>query len=419
MSRSGAARVRAFAFHISVALAALSGASTVSADLRFSGRIDLRAVSASSGEPWAKGGPSTQRYASGPDFRLAHGVLAVDWQSEAKPLGARLVLHAADDRSGVVDATELFLRWKPLPDGPWRSSVRAGAFFPEISRESGGLGWTPTRGLSTSAGNAWIGEELRTIGVEATWSRVGRFVDSPHDWLASAALFSGNDTAGALLAWRGWTVGDRLTGLRERLALPPLPTFEAGGVIAEQVPWTNPFREIDGRVGAYVLLGHEHAEGWRSRLWLYDNFADPSILKSGQYAWHTRFAHGWTERRWAGGTSLALQAMAGTTAMGPRRQLVVDNGYRAMSLHLDRAAGTWRWGARLEWFDVGDRDAIADDPNEESGRAAALHLTRAFGDWEAVLEASRVDSTRQARPLVGGAARRIDGSVSIALRRDL
>jgi hypothetical protein len=171
MNRSRAVRVRAFVLNTSLSLASISGASTALADLPYSGRIDLRAVSASGGEPWAEGGPSTQRYASGRDLRLAHSVLVVDWQSEAKPLDARLVLHAADDRPGVVDATELLLRWKPLPDGPWRSSVRTGAFFPEISRESGGLGWTPTRGLSTSAGNAWIGEELRTIGVEATWSR--------------------------------------------------------------------------------------------------------------------------------------------------------------------------------------------------------------------------------------------------------
>lgn len=167
-----------------------------------------------------------------------------------------------------------------------------------------------------------------------------------------------------------------------------------------------------------MLLGHAHTEGWRSRLWLYDNFADPSIVKSGQYSWHTRFAQAWIERRWASGTTLALQSMWGTTAMGPRRQLVVDNGYRAMSLHLDRAAGTWRWGVRLEWFDVSDRDATADGPNAESGRAAVLHLTRPLGAWESVFEASRVDSSREARTLLDRDRRRIDGSVSIALRRD-
>lgn len=393
-------------------------ASSASADTRLSGRIDLRAVSASAGEPWAEGGPGKQRYASGRDLQLSHGVLVIDWQHDARPLDARLVLHAADDRPGVVDATEVFLRWRPVPEGPWRTSLRAGAFFPEISRESSGLGWTPTHGLSTSASNAWIGEELRTIGIEASWSRAGRFADSPHDWLLSTALFGGNDTTGALLAWRGWTVGDRLTGLRERIALPALPAFEATGGVAEQVPWTNPFREIDGRVGAYVLLGHAHAEGWRSRLWLYDNFADPSILKSGQYSWHTRFAQGWIERRWAGGTTLALQSMWGTTAMGPRRQLVVDNGYRATSLHVEHEMEHWRWGARLEWFDVSDRDATADDPNAESGRAAVLHLTRPWGTWESVFEASRVDSSREARMLLDRDRRRIDGSVSIALRRD-
>lgn len=54
--------------------------------------------------------------------------------------------------------------------------------------ESTGLGWTPSAGLSTSAGNAWIGEELRTLCIEATWSRPGRFLGSAHDWQVSAAL---------------------------------------------------------------------------------------------------------------------------------------------------------------------------------------------------------------------------------------
>jgi len=397
---------------------AFATATAASANVRLSGRIELRAASTSGGEPWAEGGPVKQRDGSGRDLRLAHGVLAIDWQDDEHPLDARLLVHAADDRSGVVDATEAYLRWRPVPDSAWRTSLRAGAFFPEISRESGGLGWTPSLGLSTSAGNAWIGEELRTIGVEARWERAGRFIDSPNDWQISAALFTGNDTAGALLAWRGWAVGDRLTGLRERIELPALPAFQTGGGIADQVPWTNPFREIDGRVGAYLLLGHAHVDGWRSRLWLYDNFGDPSVLRSGQYAWRTRFAHGWVERRWANGTSIALQSLWGSTAMGPRRRLVVDNGYGALSLHVDHAIEHWRWGTRLEWFDVADRDATADDPNAESGRALTLHVTRTVGTWAWVIEAKRIDSRRDARALLGLERRRSDDSVSVAVRRD-
>jgi hypothetical protein len=41
-----------------------------------------------------------------------------------------------------------------------------------------------------------------------------------------------------------------------------------------------------------------------------------------------------------------------------------------------------------------------------------------LGAWESVFEASRVDSSREARTLLDRARRRIDGSVSIALRRD-
>ena len=390
------------------------------AEVRVAGRIDLRAVASSDGMPWPEGGPAKLRYASGRDLRLAHGVLSLGWQSDEHPFDAVIVLNAADDRSGVIDVTEASLRWRPVPEGPWRSSLRFGAFFPEVSLESTGLGWTPSAGLSTSAGNAWIGEELRTIGIEATWSRPGRLVGSAHDWQVSSAVFAGNDTAGALLAWRGWTVGDRLTGLRERITLPSLPTFEPDGGIPDQVPWTDPFREIDGRPGAYLLIGHAHADGWRSRLWLYDNFGDPSVLKSGQYAWRTRFVQGWVERRWSNGWALAVQATTGTTIMGPRASLAVDNEYSAASLHLSRSTDGFDWGLRAETFDVRDRDGTADDPNDERGSALTLHASRAIGPpgWTVVAEASRITSDRPARRLLGLGERRDETSLSVALRHD-
>jgi hypothetical protein len=407
-----------------IVLCALAAIAAIAADgadaeVRVAGRIDLRSVATRDGLAWPEGGPAKLRYASGRDLRLAHGVLLLGWQSDAHPLDAAIVLHAADDRSGVVDVTEASLRWRPVPAGAWRSSLRVGAFFPEVSLESSGLGWTPSASLSTSADNAWIGEELRTLGIEATWSRPGRFIGSAHDWQVSAGLFTGNDTAGALLAWRGWTVGDRLSGLRERIALPALPTFEPDGGIPEQVPWTNPFREIDGRPGAYVLLGHAHASGWRSRLWLYDNFGDPSILKSGQYSWRTRFVHGWVERRWSNGWALAFEAMTGSTQMGPRAMLAVDNDYATSSLHLSRSALGLAWGLRAERFDVRDRDGTADDPNDERGSGLTLHASRALAQtgWTLIAEASRVNSERPARRLLGLHERRDETALSIALRR--
>jgi len=403
-----------------LAASAAIAADGANAEVRVAGRIDLRAVATRDGLAWPEGGPAKLRYASGRDFRLAHGVLLLGWQSDAHPLDAEILLHAADDRSGVVDVTEASLRWRPVPEGAWRSSLRFGAFFPDVSLESTGLGWTPSAGLSTSAGNAWIGEELRTLGIEATWSRPGRFIGSAHDWQVSAALFTGNDTAGALLAWRGWTVGDRLTGLRERIALPALPTFAPGGGIPAQVAWTHPFREIDGRPGAYVLLGHAHASGWRSRLWLYDNFGDPSILKSGQYSWRTRFVHGWVERRWSNGWALAFEAMTGSTQMGPRARLAVDNDYTTTSLHLSRSALGLTWGLRAERFDVRDRDGTADDPNDERGRGLTLHASRALAQsgWALIAEANQVVSERSARRLLGLPEHRDETALSLALRRD-
>ncbi len=46
--------------------------------------------------------------------------------------------------------------------------MKSGAFFPTISLENDDLGWASPYTLTPSAINSWIGDELRSIGSEAT-----------------------------------------------------------------------------------------------------------------------------------------------------------------------------------------------------------------------------------------------------------
>ena len=93
-----------------------------------------------------------------------------------------------------------------------------GAFFPPISLENDGIGWTSRWTLTPSAINSWVGEELRTIGAELRVEHRG----DAGTFSAQAALFGRNDPAGELLAARGWSMGDLTSGLGAVLRNPCL-----------------------------------------------------------------------------------------------------------------------------------------------------------------------------------------------------
>jgi hypothetical protein len=83
--------------------------------------------------------------------------------------------------------------------------VRAGAFFLPTSRENVDELWENAYAISSSALNSWFGEELRPIGLDASWQRGGAAI--------GATVFRGNDTFGALPLAPGWSLNDRWTVL--------------------------------------------------------------------------------------------------------------------------------------------------------------------------------------------------------------
>lgn len=79
-----------------------------------------------------------------------------------------------------------------------------GGFYPQLSLENPDMGWLSAYNYTNSAINSWVGEELRTLGVEATIKRPARNFNSAHSFSLVGATFKGNDPAGTLLAWRGF-----------------------------------------------------------------------------------------------------------------------------------------------------------------------------------------------------------------------
>jgi hypothetical protein len=386
------------------------------------GLLDLRLTATDSERSWVAAGLDKTRFdRNASALRLAQAFLRIDGDM-APAVSASAVISVNDDRPGLLDVNEAWVAWNPVPTSPWKTRVRAGAFFPVTSLEVGydNIGWTPEHTVSSSAINSWLGEELRTLGVEFNINRNGRLAGSPHDFGMTGALIFGNDPLGTLLAWRGWSVGDRITGLHESLPLADLPVFRAGGGLPDQTRSINVFREVDGHPGFYVGANYAYNGTAKTRFELaamhYDNQGDPLVIRSGQYSWRTRFNHLSLRLQGMGQWEFSAQWLGGSTLMGLS---AVNLDYSAAYLLAVHPLGPGNVAIRVDQFNARERpeDAIRTDANSENGRALALAYHWRIGPSVAlVTEALLVDSDRAARNALGLPSNRLERSATAALR---
>ncbi len=369
-------------------------------DLDIHGLLDARLVHGDSDRGWLDGGLDKQRF-DRDDNGLRLGQAVLEGHFTAGTVDGKLWLNGDEDRREGVGVGEAWVRWRPIPESAWRWQAKAGLYFPELSLENGGQGWTSEYLISSSAINTWVGEELRALGGELTLRYQGALAGSPQDWQVTAGVFSHNDPAGGMLAWRGWTVGDRVTTADETVRYPDLPIFRPGGYWDGQAPAMEAFREIDHRKGYYAGTAWRWLDRFTLTLMRYDNRGDPEAYAAGQWAWDTSFNHAGLAWRQDGYTVLA-QAMSGRTIMGyvPFHDLVAD--FRSWYVLASRQYGPHRFSLRYDRFWVTDRDGKAGDPNGEYGKALAAGWNWTFRrDMDAGLEWLRQDSDREARALVG------------------
>jgi hypothetical protein len=311
-----------------------------------------------------------------------------------------------------LDVGEAYLKLKAPPSAAGKLAARVGVFYPPISLEHEGLGWTTPNGLSGSALNTWVGEELKVTGAEASLTR--EF--GAHEVTATGALFGWADTAGTLLTFRGWALDEVRGGVRTDFQLPPLSVF-AGGF---QAPETYPFRELDRRGGYYLRLE------WRPpapvslhALW-FDNGGDRTSVDSElQWAWKTTFAEAGVAWQADETTRVLAQAMRGTTVMGypmPTERWF-DAGFWAAYVAIQRTVGDDVLSGRLDGFGVDDRSFVALDNNDEAGWAATAAWRHRLGRHaDLIVEAKHIDSRRPSRSLAGEAPRQGESLLQTALR---
>ena len=253
------------------------------ADSPFSyrGILELQLSHADSLPSWLNDNSGKFRFAEEDNDRINIGTTGIDWQyqlTHTAQFKGSVIYNADPDHE--LSFTELYWRYRPIPNSQWRADYRVGSFYAPLSLENRGPLWTSSYNISPSVINSWIGEELRTLGVQGRWTLQGKHRGSPNDFTITSALFAANDTTGALLAWRGWVKSDRQTGIGQSLPLQSLPTFNEGNVFDQQHQETYPFREIDHRLGFYVGTEWKHRKKLRLSLLYYDNQADSTVSRS-------------------------------------------------------------------------------------------------------------------------------------------
>ncbi|QFU22211.1 hypothetical protein FM038_008620 [Shewanella eurypsychrophilus] len=371
----------------------------LAAEHKLAGIIDVRASYTNGITSYVDGGLGKFRFNPDGQVSLAQAGVSytVDWDN---PLSAHVVANAYWD--GVEDnigITEAYLKYKGLPwDNGLRLGGKLGIIYPEISMENIATAWSSPYTLTYSGINSWLGEEVRHIGAQISVDYLGKFHDSRHDFTLSGEFFKNNDTTGAMLAWHGWTSSSRQTLWQETLPLSDLPSLD-GGELGSQAKESDPFLELDDRIGYHVKTQWRMQGLGRLEVGYYDNDADTRVVIEGQYAWLTQFVHIGTKWRLPYNIELIAQYMKGDTLMkSPDGRNIVDNGYDSAFILLSHRWQKHRLSARFEDFSVTDNDLTFDDDNSEEGQAMTVSYSYQLKKgWFVQAEYNRIDSLRPAR----------------------
>ncbi|MDU0355823.1 hypothetical protein RS130_19765 [Paraglaciecola aquimarina] len=261
------------------------------------------------------------------------------------------------------------LAYKPLSNSTVRWRARAGFFYPKMSLENVDTGWLSPFTYTQSAINSWIGEELRTAGLELTVFSPGRVRRSAWSWEVHGAVFKANDPLGTVISWRGFALHDRQSLNNDKVQFAPYPSV----VEEDQVfhpSYVEPFHELDGHMGFYLGAHLDYYKQTNLRYYYYDNQADPLAVSNERlYGWRTKFHSLAVQHKFNSSTRLIGQWLTGSSAMGPRVTYV---NFDAAYLMLSHKIKKHRLSVRYDHFKVRENDAMPADKNNSDGKAITM-----------------------------------------------
>lgn len=340
---------------------------------RFKANINVVANYQDSGTNWLDGGLG--RYGFGEQkydpSMLGEYNLAYRYRpSRAFQISTHLQaqISSSDSSARQLGLVELEARYRHDIDFNQQFSVKLGQFFLPTSMENIDRFWESPYTISFSSLNSWIGEEFRPIGLDASYRY---HFDEGSLLSVSGTVFGGNDSMGALLAFRGWSYGRQRSVLGDTLALPDLNSLQDGQMFAGQRDdGTKPFgRDLDGRPG-YALRSSLALENLNLKLSWVDNRGDTTLLHA-EYAWKTRFALAGLAWRVNDDLEFLSEASVGSSEMGAGPGVDIDfySFYQMLSYQI----ADYRLSYRYDQFGIDDKDLV-DQENNEFGRSQTLAL---------------------------------------------
>lgn len=346
--------------------------------------LDARAVESDGRQSFLDRGQGKLRYDDSDDgLHLGRFRAAVN-----QPLGEVFAAHVeasswGDEDKNPIDLTEAYLEYRPYPRAGLRSRVRLGAFYPPMSLENRAVGWETPYTITPSAISSWIGEEIRTIGLEGQVDWLGTRTGHVFDLQLTGALFGWNDPAGTMIAQHGFAFSDRQTTLFGR----------AGEPRSDQFAKNELFHEIDNRVGYYVGAQGRYLDRLVLNGLHYDNRADPMAYKASirDFAWETKFDALALRAETGNGWTVIAQWLSGATYIAPGGHWL-EWEFESRSALLAKRHGPHMLAARYDDFDV------QSDFGGEDGHAVTVCYSFEQDErWRFALEWIRVTSDVDAR----------------------
>ncbi len=383
--------------------------------------VDIKFTDASGHPSWTNGSAGKLLFDTDNDG-LSLGYSFADISTRlTDTLDAHIVAELIDDDMGaVVDLTEAYLEWRPLTQSATRYRVKLGAFYPRISLENTDPGWRSPYSINPSAINTWVGEELRTVGAEVSVSRRAlALLGGAHTFSLQAAVFYGNDPAGGLLSWKGWSVHNRQTRFGDEVPLPPVPLIQPGNWWDGQDPFITPLLEIDNRSGYYLNGEWRIGNRFLLRAMHYNNRGDPEGYKNRQFGWRTDFDHVGLKLTLPGDVGLSAQWMNGATVWGWVTNGVhsVDLGFESHYLLLTKTHERHRVTVRYDHFEVSDNDQNPLDDNSENGHAWTFaYQFQSSARVQLAAEWLEIFTNRPAWAYFGLAERKTERQLQLSLR---
>jgi hypothetical protein len=351
--------------------------------------LDVRGVDSNGRNTFLDGGLGKLRYDED-DSGLQLGRLRA---AITQPLGDLFSAHAevsswGDNDKNPLDFTEAFVEYRPYPRAGFRSRVKLGAFYPPMSLENRAQGWETPYTITPSAIGSWIGEEIRTVGLEGQVDWLGTRTGHAFDLQATGAIFGWNDPAGVMLAKHGFAFHDRQSTLFGRV----------GQRGATATPDRELFHEIDHRPGFYAGAQARYLDRAVLNVLHYDNRADSTAYSASidDFAWETTFDAAALRVETAGEWTAIVQWLSGETYVAPGR-FTVEWEFASRSALLSKAIGKHLLAVRYDDFEV--ESGELQQPDGEDGDAwTVAYSFDTRNSWRFMLEWLHVRSDVEARP---------------------